>query len=533
MNGFFIHSVKAGCFMAIFYLVYYLFLSRDTAYVRNRIYLLSSVLLSWLLPLIRLKTELPVVNTEAIQWLLIEMLGQPDATAADSAVTVAGKPDFLRLVSLIWIAGIVFFGARFVSGIARIIRMIMTGRVSGNIVFIDRMKHFSGFSAMGFIFINNDLADHEKEKIILHEEIHNRSLHFLDIILFEITLALQWMNPFAYLTRYSVRALHEYHTDREYINRTGKIADYQKMIFNEIFGTRDIPIASCFSTKSLIKKRILMMKRNQTRPGAAMKIAIALPLIAATVIMFSCRDELETSLSSIQPPDSVMEIPTEIMVFNPGDTIGTTLIVLPARLESVKDSLREARLAFARSVQVSNAPTRVATEDMIIIVDDKERTPEYLKTINPSEIASLDVLKGEKATAKYGSKGTAGVIEIITRKYVAESQPEFSGDDIFMIVEDMPTFDGGDVQKFSNWVKERVRYPQIAIENGIQGKVFIGFVVEKDGTVSTVQVLRSVDKSNDDEAVRVVLSSPKWKPGYQRGQPVRVRFSITVNFALN
>ncbi|MBE0676183.1 MAG: energy transducer TonB [Bacteroidales bacterium] len=105
-------------------------------------------------------------------------------------------------------------------------------------------------------------------------------------------------------------------------------------------------------------------------------------------------------------------------------------------------------------------------------------------------------------------------------------------DDVFMIVEDMPTFRGGDVQRFSNWVKERVKYPQIAQENGIQGKVFIGFIVEADGTVSNVTVLRSVDKSLDDEAVRVVESSPKWNPGKQRGQPVRVRFSITVNFQL-
>jgi protein TonB len=105
-------------------------------------------------------------------------------------------------------------------------------------------------------------------------------------------------------------------------------------------------------------------------------------------------------------------------------------------------------------------------------------------------------------------------------------------DDVFMIVEDMPTFRGGDVQRFSNWVKERVKYPQIAQENGIQGKVFIGFIVEADGTVSNVSVLRSVDKSLDDEAVRVVESSPKWNPGKQRGQPVRVRFSITVNFQL-
>ncbi|MDX9929698.1 MAG: energy transducer TonB [Bacteroidales bacterium] len=111
-------------------------------------------------------------------------------------------------------------------------------------------------------------------------------------------------------------------------------------------------------------------------------------------------------------------------------------------------------------------------------------------------------------------------------------QEEEKKDDVFMIVEDMPTFRGGDVQKFSNWVKERVKYPQIAQENGIQGKVFIGFIVEPDGSVSNVTVLRSVDKSLDDEAVRVVESSPKWAPGKQRGQPVRVRFSITVNFQL-
>lgn len=111
-------------------------------------------------------------------------------------------------------------------------------------------------------------------------------------------------------------------------------------------------------------------------------------------------------------------------------------------------------------------------------------------------------------------------------------EEEEKADDVFMIVEDMPTFRGGDVQKFSNWVRERVKYPQIAQENGIQGKVFIGFIVEPDGTVSNVTVLRSVDKSLDDEAVRVVTSSPKWAPGKQRGQPVRVRFSITVNFQL-
>jgi len=111
-------------------------------------------------------------------------------------------------------------------------------------------------------------------------------------------------------------------------------------------------------------------------------------------------------------------------------------------------------------------------------------------------------------------------------------QEEEAKDDIFIIVEDMPKFRGGDVDRFSAWVKERVKYPQIAQENGIQGKVFIEFVVEPDGSVSNIKIARGVDKSLDDEAVRVVSSSPKWTPGKQRGSPVRVRFTITVNFQL-
>jgi protein TonB len=105
-------------------------------------------------------------------------------------------------------------------------------------------------------------------------------------------------------------------------------------------------------------------------------------------------------------------------------------------------------------------------------------------------------------------------------------------EEIFVVVEDMPTFRGGDVNKFREWVQKRVKYPQIAAENGIQGKVFIMFVIEPDGAVSKVSIMRGVDPALDNEAIRVVSSSPKWVAGKQRGAPVRVRFSITVNFQL-
>ena len=101
--------------------------------------------------------------------------------------------------------------------------------------------------------------------------------------------------------------------------------------------------------------------------------------------------------------------------------------------------------------------------------------------------------------------------------------------DIFQVVEDMPQFPGGSVQK---WISKNVKYPMIAQENNIQGKVFVQFVIEKEGSVSDVKVARSVDPSLDKEAIRVVKAMPKWKPGKQRGKPVRVSYTVPINFQL-
>ncbi|NOY36140.1 MAG: energy transducer TonB [Chlorobi bacterium] len=109
---------------------------------------------------------------------------------------------------------------------------------------------------------------------------------------------------------------------------------------------------------------------------------------------------------------------------------------------------------------------------------------------------------------------------------------EDTGGEIFFIVEDMPTFQGGDVNKFRAWVANHLQYPEIAAENGISGRVFVRFVVEPDGRVDKVEVIRGVDPALDAEAVRVVKSSPKWSPGKQRGKPVRVAYTFPIVFVL-
>ena len=102
----------------------------------------------------------------------------------------------------------------------------------------------------------------------------------------------------------------------------------------------------------------------------------------------------------------------------------------------------------------------------------------------------------------------------------------------FQLVEEKPSFQGGDANQFSKWVNSRLVYPDIAKENGVQGRVTLQFTVEKDGSVTKVRVLRGVDPSLDKEAVRVVSMSPKWKPGKQRDRAVPVTYTFPVIFQL-
>tara|TARA_Y100001968_G_C19197644_1_gene638336 strand:- start:174 stop:827 length:654 start_codon:yes stop_codon:yes gene_type:complete len=109
---------------------------------------------------------------------------------------------------------------------------------------------------------------------------------------------------------------------------------------------------------------------------------------------------------------------------------------------------------------------------------------------------------------------------------------EEDDEEFFMVVENMPEFPGGDLG-LMKYIQKNVRYPAIAKEYNITGKVYVSFIVDKTGKVTNVKIVRGVDKNLDAEALRVVKSLPKYKPGMQRGKPVRVMFTIPINFTLN
>lgn len=124
-------------------------------------------------------------------------------------------------------------------------------------------------------------------------------------------------------------------------------------------------------------------------------------------------------------------------------------------------------------------------------------------------------------------------LQVEIRDYVEVEEEVVEEEAIpFQLVEEKPSFQGGDANQFSKWVNSRLEYPEIAKENGVQGRVTLQFTVEKDGSVTKVKVLRGVDPSLDKEAVRVVSMSPKWKPGKQRDRAVPVTYTFPVIFQL-
>ena len=153
----------------------------------------------------------------------------------------------------------------------------------------------------------------------------------------------------------------------------------------------------------------------------------------------------------------------------------------------------------------------IAFSDQIDIVDDDIEVEDIIIDSEDDEDFEITILDYQE--------------EVVEEAVEEEAIP-------FQLVEEKPSFNGGDANKFSKWVNERLVYPEIAKENGVQGRVTLQFTVEKDGSVTKVKVLRGVDPSLDKEAVRVFSSSPKWKPGKQRDRAVPVTYTFPVIFQL-
>jgi len=174
--------------------------------------------------------------------------------------------------------------------------------------------------------------------------------------------------------------------------------------------------------------------------------------------------------------------------------------------------------------------TEVVEEEMVEITKQEEPKPQPVEV--PKQTTQLEIVEDDVEVEDIEINAEVDQAEVIDEYVPVEVQEEeVVEQEIFQIVEEMPAYPGGD-QKLMEFIAKGIKYPQIARETGIQGRVFVGFVVEPDGSVSNVKVLRGIGGGCDEEAMRVVKSMPKWKPGKQRGKAVRVSYMLPVNFKL-
>ncbi len=174
------------------------------------------------------------------------------------------------------------------------------------------------------------------------------------------------------------------------------------------------------------------------------------------------------------------------------------------------DFIEEEDIPITRPEVPPPPPPPEPTQELIIVDDDIELEEEFTIDFDADVLSEVQEFT----------------------PIIFEAEEEVDEEVIFTVVEDQPEFPGGEAAR-QKFLEDNLRYPQMAREAGIQGTVFITFVVERDGSVTDVRILRGIGGGCDEEAVRVVRMMPRWEPGRQRGQPVRVQFNMPIRFRLN
>ena len=208
---------------------------------------------------------------------------------------------------------------------------------------------------------------------------------------------------------------------------------------------------------------------------------------------------------------------------------------------AIETDVELTKLAEKKEVKVEKkAPVKVEEQKVVEKVKSSVKfTPPVIKKddeVKPEEElkSQEDLNKTNTAIGSFDVKGNdeAGGEVLKAKEVIAQPEPPKEEETkVFDVVEVMPTFPGGQ-QALFEWLSKNIKYPVVAEENGIQGRVIVTFVVERDGSITDVRVAKSVDPSLDKEAVRVVKAMPHWIPGKQNGSAVRVKFTVPVTFRL-
>ena len=400
-------------------------------------------------------------------------------------------------IGLFYLAGVLFFAVRFVVRMTQIQLIIQKGNKvrSNGVQYIVVKRNVIPFSFLKYVFVSDDFKSKPGwEKMIVHEMEHVRQGHSVDVLILEILSIFQWYNPFFWLLRRALKENHEFLADKAVIKSSGEMKDYKQLLLSQFVGEQFV-IANNFNY-SLIKKRMKMMTKIKSSKIATAKLLSGILIAIALVVVFACEKK-----------DNIID---------------------------------------ETEVQSDEIQLKSATGDQpLILIDDEIATKDAMDKLNAASIQSINVIKEQdnELVKKYGQLAQNGIISISTKdKAFSADKDGVAGlnvnavsekayKDVFFIAEEMPEYSGGE-EALRQFIAKEVDYPVVAQENSIQGKVYVSFVVEKDGSVGRAKIARGVDPLLDVEALRVVKNMPNWKPAKQKGKAIAVSYTMPINFVL-
>ena len=516
MNSIMLYFLKSGIAMALFYGIYRLFLEKDTNYSLNRYYLIGTLFLSLILPVLPLEKIFFIERT--ISMPVFISLDDPGFADTGIGINTASGPGFhltgYLLARIIYISGIVILLATLLFQVFRLLLIRTVGiEKYGSLKIIIVNKNIIPFSILNRVYLNIEIRRDPKIKTILdHEYAHFRFLHYIDLILLEFITIFQWFNPFIWLYIRSIKEIHEYQADAAVLQNGEKTGSYQALLVNQLTGTEVFRLTNGFS-KSLTKKRMIMMTKMKSKKSAWLKALLAMPVLAILLIAYAAN-------SKTNPIGDPVLIKGRVVEAKTGSPLpGVSVLWKEHTSGTVTDMKGEYSL-------------ELPDKDAVIVysfvgfknVSSKGVGPHHIE-MKPSVIPiSMDGVSSSDEAIKKEIQKQKDEQEKIS---VLEKE---SGNDKeeFWIVEDLAHYPGGR-PAMKKFLKENIRYPADVQEG--QMEVLVQFTIKTDGSVSDVKLREKGAKKMDKEAIRLVSEMPDWIPAKQRDKPVSSQYIVPVVFA--
>ena len=522
------HLLPITVAIAVLWLVYRLLFVNSNRLKFNRIFLLVAMLFSLALPLIG-----PLMSTSAPQvavmkdnfvkgFLLNEITITPDGvqpmTTPEIVLETASRPHFT-----LWqvFAGIYLIGV----GVMTLLFLIKLGKLIVLIARSPKEKRedytavFTGKEQGSFSFLRYAIFPNKEvsEDIVRHEQSHIAHHHSADILFAELMMILQWFNPFIYRYKKELQSIHEYQADRDVVATGVDKKDYMMLILQQCTAADFSGMSNNFSLKKK-KKRIKMITKNEKAKGLWWRLLATLPVLAILMIA-------NTRVAAQEQQPEKKQINVEIGQFEIYDDNGFPMDLTDTIIYNEDGSYVQFKTTEAPDPLTGEMRSKITATSCNADGTPNENIKFTMSALEKHGDTTLYTVEPFSISADHFK------FSVITTEDNPVQILKNDNDTIYNVVDQMPEFPGG-TEAMMHYVADNVKYPDEAKDKDISGRVFISFVVEKDGSVSNVEVKRGIGGGCDEEAVRVVSSLPKWKPGKKDGKPVRVNYMMPIVFKL-